>query len=114
MRRLSIALLALIACQSDSDSLTLPAAEALLVPAGAGAAQPHLAASDHALYLSWTEPADSGHALRYATWNGTEWSVPRSVVTGQHWFVNWADFPSLVPLADNVLLAHWLQRSGPG
>jgi hypothetical protein len=27
-------------------------------------------------------------------------------------FVNWADFPSVVPLAGRRLAAHWLQRSG--
>jgi hypothetical protein len=29
-------------------------------------------------------------------------------------FVNWADFPSVVTLADGRLLAHWLQRNGVG
>jgi hypothetical protein len=112
--RYAIALLALIACQSESATLDLPAPQPLDVPAGAGAAQPHLAASDELLYLSWTEPADSGHALRFTTWNGAAWSPAVTVVAGQHWFVNWADFPSLVPAGPNTLLAHWLQRSGPG
>ena len=114
MRRFAAGLLALIACQSDTKTLVVGEPEPLSIPAAAGAAQPHLAASDRALYLSWTEPADSGHALRYAIWNGTEWSPAATVTAGRDWFVNWADFPSLVPVGGNGLVAHWLQRSGPG
>src|SRR5688572_16838995 len=114
MRRFAAGLLALIACQTDTNSLVLAEPEPLTIPAADGAAQPHLAASDRALYLSWTEPADSGHALRYSTWNGNAWSPAATVVSGRDWFVNWADFPSLVPVGANALVAHWLQRSGSG
>src|SRR5688572_27332929 len=114
MRQFAAGLLALIACQTDTNSLVLAEPEPLTIPAADGAAQPHLAASDRTLYLSWTEPADSGHALRYSTWNGNAWSPAATVVSGRDWFVNWADFPSLVPVGPNALVAHWLQRSGPG
>ena len=116
MRRLSLLFLAVAACETDSRSFALPEPLPLDIPAGAGAAQPHLAASDAEIFLSWTEPlpADSGHALRYATWNGDGWSEPHTVASGRNWFVNWADFPSVVPVGANAVLAHWLQRSGPG
>ena len=32
--------------------------------------------------------------------------------SGTDWFVNWADVPSVVRLADRTLAAHWLQKSG--
>jgi hypothetical protein len=64
--------------------------------------------------VSWVEPADSGHALRFATWQGGSWGDVRTVAAGRDWFVNWADFPSVVPLGGQALAAHWLQRSGPG
>jgi len=35
------------------------------------------------------------------------------VASGTDWFVNWADVPSVVRLADGTLAAHWLQKSGP-
>lgn len=37
------------------------------------------------------------------------------VDTGSNWFINWADFPSVVPFGDGkTLAAHWLQMSAPG
>jgi hypothetical protein len=36
------------------------------------------------------------------------------VAEGENWFVNWADFPSVIALADGSLAAHWLVKSGPG
>jgi len=39
--------------------------------------------------------------------------VPRTIATGEDWFVNWADFPSLAIFPDSSMAAHWLARSGP-
>lgn len=33
---------------------------------------------------------------------------------GKDWFVNWADVPSAIRLANGTLVGHWLQKSGPG
>lgn len=73
-------------------------------------------APDGSVLLSWIEPAgEGGVALRYSRREpGGEWSTPRTVATGDDWFVNWADFPSLATLPDGTLLAHWLRKSGPG
>jgi hypothetical protein len=35
------------------------------------------------------------------------------VAAGDGWFVNWADFPSVVPVAGDLWAAHWLVKSGP-
>ena len=64
------------------------------------------------LYLSWIEPEDAGHALRFATFVDGRWSTPLTIATGQDWFVNWADFPAMAALADGTLAAHWLVKSG--
>jgi hypothetical protein len=96
----------------DDGVLTLAQPRALTPPAGPGAAQPFAASWGDDVLLSWTEPADGGHALRFAVWDGIAWTEPRTVARGSDWFVNWADFPSV--LADEQLVAHWLQRSGPG
>ncbi|MGH7446917.1 MAG: sialidase family protein, partial [Longimicrobiales bacterium] len=42
------------------------------------------------------------------------WSEPRVVAAGTGWFVNWADFPSVVALGGDDLAAHWLKRSAAG
>ena len=47
---------------------------------------------------------------------GDAWSTPGTVATGDDWFINWADFPSVTPIGGDVLAAHWLvyQQQGFG
>lgn len=87
-------------------------------PAGAGSGEPNLSVGpDGRFWLTWIEPgALAGqHALRIAQRRpGGEWSAPRLVAEGSDWFVNWADFPSVLALPDGSLAAHWLVKSGEG
>lgn len=85
-------------------------------PAGPGAGEPFLAVGpDGTLFLSWLEPVDSSsHAFRFAAYDGTDWSTPKTIRAGSDFFVNWADFPSIKVLDDGRLAAHWLQKTGPG
>jgi hypothetical protein len=82
-------------------------------PAGAGSGQPNLTVSrDGRIYLSWIErlPEDR-FSLRFSIQSGDGWSAPRVIAEGANWFVNWADFPSMVVLPDGTLAAHWLVKS---
>ncbi|MDX1407284.1 MAG: hypothetical protein R3330_04100, partial [Saprospiraceae bacterium] len=46
---------------------------------------------------------------------GDSWSPRREIARGSDWFVNWADFPSVVAFSDGrSLAAHWLQKSASG
>ncbi|MBA2687123.1 MAG: exo-alpha-sialidase [Gemmatimonadaceae bacterium] len=84
-------------------------------PAAPGSAEPNLATGpDGRVYMSWLEPADSGHALRFAVHDGRSWSAARTIARGRDFFVNWADFPSIEALDGGRLAAHWLQRNGKG
>lgn len=85
-------------------------------PAGPDSREPELfSAADRRIILSWVERAgEKGHALRFATRDAAGWSEPRTAAQGENWFVNWADFPSVIALADGSLAAHWLAKSGPG
>ena len=95
------------------SSAAAPIIEDMASPAGLGSAEPNLAVgSEGRLYLSWLEPTDSGHALRFATHSGDRWSLPRTIRVGRDFFVNWADFPSIEVLDDRRLAVHWLQRTG--
>lgn len=86
-------------------------------PAGPGSGEPELfAAADGQVVLSWLEKIGEKHyALRFATRGTTGehggWSEPRTVASGSDWFVNWADFPSVIKLPDGSLAAHWLVKS---
>lgn len=94
---------------------SLPAPVEMPTPAGPGSAEPNLStAPDGTVLLSWIEPDSAGHALRYAVLDDAGWTAARTIVRGTDWFVNWADFPSVVQLADSTLAAHWLQRQGEG
>jgi hypothetical protein len=90
----------------------------LASPAAAGARFPHLAATaDGAItVMSWLEPvSDTGEfRLRYARWGDAGWEVPVDVASGKDWFINWADFPSVVPANKGAWTAHWLQQKPGG
>ena len=81
-------------------------------PGETGSRYPHLAVgTDDAVVMSWLQPVgDRRHELRYATLQESAWTGARSVAAGDDWFVNWADFPSVVPGPDSLLAAHWLQQ----
>ncbi len=85
----------------------------LPTPAAAGSLVPNLfSAADGRVFLSWIERQDHGHAvLRFAVRAGDGWSAPRVIAEGADWFVNWADFPSMIALPDGRLAAHWLVKN---
>lgn len=98
----------------------------LPVSAAPGSRTPSLfVAPDDSVYLTWQEPvatdddatastARGRFALRFATLDGDRWSPPRTIAEGDDFFVNWADFPTIIE-SDGVLAAHWLRRNGgPG
>lgn len=119
---LLVVLLLALGCQTEESPA--PSAELVNVPAVPGSGQPHLfAGEDGTVWMSWVEPQRSGqasdssagerHALRYATFDGASWTGPHTVAEGTDWFVNWADVPSLRPLPDGRLAAHYLRSNGP-
>lgn len=85
-------------------------------PAGVGSQTPRLAASpDGELGMSWLEARPDGrHALLWATYSGETWSAPLPVVEDDSLFVNWADFPGVLPVASGGLVAQWLVESPGG
>jgi len=107
-------LLVLTGCQPKDASSVSP--EQLDLPASPESGQPHLYAGDDGrVWLSWVEPTgeEGQHALRYSTLDDTSWTEPQTAARGSDWFVNWADVPSLRPLPDGRLAAHYLQSNGP-
>jgi len=91
-----------------------PSVADIAAPAAPGAGEPFLYALRDRLVLSWLEPTPNAKetALRFATYRAGKWSEPRTVVQRSDFFVNWADFPSIVEDANGTLFAHWLQKSG--
>lgn len=79
-------------------------------PAGMNSAQPNLAVSqDGQTYLSWIENTDDGAPiLKFATRKDDQWSPAQTIAQGDDLVVNYADFPSLLPMGGGVLAAHWM------
>jgi hypothetical protein len=105
--------LAVAGCQrQEAPASTVRSLE---TPAIQGSGESHLAVGPEGeIVMSWLEPAGQGQALRYSTLADKAWSAPRTVATGDNWFVNWADFPSVVPVAEGLWAAHWLVRQPAG
>ena len=102
--------------QKDSNSAV---AQPLIIlpadsPTTADSREPELTATaDGRIILSWVEKVgEKRYALRMASRDQTTWNEARTIGEGENWFVNWADFPSVISLKDGSLAAHWLVKSG--
>jgi len=89
-----------------------PQVERLESPAPVASGQPQLTASEHGAVLSWLENAGSMTSFKLSQRTATGWSEPQAIVSRRDFFVNFADVPSVVRMADRTLVAHWLQESG--
>lgn len=69
------------------------------------------------VYLSWVKqnPEKTMATLFFAQLDddGQQWQAPIQVASGNNWFNNWADFPSVV-IKDNKITGHFLQKSASG
>ena len=104
-------LLLLGAC-SKTEPVVLFEPQALDVPARVPATGPRISGDQGtSLILSWMEPDEEDTSLKYSRYQDGQWLPAKIVVEGHDMFVNWADMPSVTPLGDGRLAAHWLQMS---
>ena len=108
------AILTLTACGRDEPSFDAGQLQVHEIdcPAPPGSAQPNLTARDGRVYLSWLASSGTGDSLQYAVFEHSRWTPSRTIAVGDSFFANWADFPSLAPLGDGSLVAHWLWKTG--
>jgi hypothetical protein len=101
-----------VGCSSPAP----PAARTLRIePLTLGAAEPSLApqltvTGDRAL-VSWIETQGRTSLLKFAERTATGWSEPRTAASGDTWFINWADVPSVFRTDSGTLIAHWLENT---
>jgi len=106
--RSAAALIALVAAGGAPDS------DPVLDFAGPpGSGKPFLTRTmSEGLLASWFEPRDSNRfVLRVAERRGGRWSTPATVVERDNFFVNWADFPSVVESGGGRWVVHWLEKT---
>lgn len=86
-------------------------AEGISSPATDGSRYPYLHFSGDATSMSWLQRLDSTrYAVQVATSSDGGWSTPETVAESDSFFVNWADFPSVVSHEGRPIAAHWLQK----
>lgn len=106
-------------CQTEptSQEQATPVIQTIATPCQEGAEGRLFTSSTGEVYLSWVEFLnDSTDALRFARLEDGKWGTPQEIAQGSNWFVNWADFPSLVTYPGNnqEMMAHWLQMRAEG
>ena len=108
-------LAAAAAVASCAGPATPPSFEPVSIdtPASGAMTSPRLAnGPDGQILLSWLQTDAAAAALRYSRYADGRWDKPTKVAESEDMFVNWADLPSVVPLADGRLAAHWMLLSG--
>ncbi len=96
---------------SPSSRQDKPVTEVLSSPAGPESTGPRLSSGpDGSLILSWMEPDEVKTSLRFANYINGQWAAAQTVISKAPLFVNWADLPSVVPVGDGRLIAHWLTK----
>ncbi|MGH9159139.1 MAG: hypothetical protein ACRD2X_04035 [Vicinamibacteraceae bacterium] len=103
------------ACGRPASTLALDRPQVIQSPTGPGSMAPGLSVSpDGRVILSWLDANDPPQAaLRFAELSGDTWSSARTVASGERFFVNWADVPSVQRIG-GTLTAHWLEKNGSG
>ena len=107
---LSAALLLFISC---GEELQRPVFEYTFTnPAEVGSRYPNLYTdSTGTVYMSWMIGIEEDiYALQYSRLVGGRWTEPETVEVNTEFFVNWADFPSVVGQNGTATAAHWLKK----
>ncbi len=84
-----------------------------------GSHLPRLNKSQNQLLLSYVNSSHSKiDTLAIYAFEDDQWIGPNLETYGENWFINWADFPSVVPvdsfMKSSYYFYHWLQYSGEG
>lgn len=62
------------------------------------------------VYLSWVEESPDLTTLYYSKYVNNSWTKPVNISSSDNWFVNWADFPSVIGYNGDLVAAHWLSK----
>ncbi len=83
-------------------------------PAKSSSGEPYLFTDNNGnTFLSWIEVSEGKNFLKFSKLENEKWSAPRTITSGENWFVNWADYP-LIAANGQQLMAHYLGKSGEG
>lgn len=100
----------------DSHHLELSINE-ISNPASEGSRYPNLfAAQDGSVFMSWTTVSGDSVYTHASAYSARAWTSYQPFSSGApaDYFVNWADFPSVVGSNETPLAAHWLRKVDGG
>lgn len=98
------------ACQQD---LQQPVYQYTLNnPGEVGSRFPYLFKDNqNTLYMSWIANIEEEiYAVRYSTYKDELWTAPKTVRLATDFFVNWADFPSIIGVDGEASAVQWLKK----
>lgn len=114
VRRLRLAAFIAVALVTGCAKAWNPQIREIVSPAAADiSSEPRLTTFGSRTILSWVERSEETASLKFAERTASGWTTPATVSSGDDWFVNWADVPSVARVSDALLAAHWLQSNGP-
>lgn len=80
-------------------------------PAGNESSLPRLFTDNTGqIFMSWVEQDEEITSLFYSKFLGDSWSEPSFINQSEEWFVNWADFPSIIAQDGKPVAVHWLKK----
>ncbi|TVQ00622.1 MAG: hypothetical protein EA359_15505 [Balneolaceae bacterium] len=81
-------------------------------PADTGSQFPNLYKdAEGNIFMSWVMLIDEEiAAMQYAVFSDGRWGPARTVRVATDFFINWADFPSVVGMDGEPVAAHWLKK----
>jgi hypothetical protein len=66
------------------------------------------------VYMNWYKDNNDSTQLFYSMYDDDAWSEPQLIAESNNWFVNWADFPSIIGYDGKPIAAHWLTKTDGG
>ncbi len=66
------------------------------------------------VFMSWVEERGNIAELNFATFKNNTWSEPSVISADSTWFLNWADYPSIIGYNGEPMAAHWLNKKPGG
>ena len=80
-------------------------------PTGENASLPRLFTDNTGtVFMSWVESDGDSTSLLYSSLTNNEWTKSELISKSDSWFVNWADFPSIIARNGEPIAVHWLQK----
>jgi len=82
-------------------------------PVNSNSSLPRLYSNGKEILMSWVEKKDTITVLKYSSFSNDSWTASNEIISGNDWFVNWADYPAIAENNGNIL-TNILQKSAKG